>query len=79
MADIDEDGGSETMRLVVKGGGEAQFVQVDVTKAGEVESMVEEVVSAFGGLVVFESGAQADAVPGRRFYRASSHGTGRQG
>lgn len=50
VADIDEDGGSETMRLVVEGGGEAQFVQVDVTKAGEVESMVEEVVSAFGRL-----------------------------
>ena len=50
VADVDDDGGSETVGLIGQAGGTARFVHVDVTKADEVDSMVEEAVSAFGRL-----------------------------
>lgn len=50
LADIDRDGGHETLRMIQEMGGEAVFVPADVTQAVEVEAMVGEVVRTFGGL-----------------------------
>jgi NAD(P)-dependent dehydrogenase (short-subunit alcohol dehydrogenase family) len=45
---IDE--GEETVRLIQEAGGEAIFVQADVTKEADVEAMVDQAVSVFGRL-----------------------------
>jgi NAD(P)-dependent dehydrogenase (short-subunit alcohol dehydrogenase family) len=50
MADLDVDGGHETLRMIRQKGGEAVFVPADVTRAAEVEAMVNEVVRTFGRL-----------------------------
>ncbi|MBD2731357.1 SDR family oxidoreductase [Nostoc sp. FACHB-892] len=45
---IDE--GEETVRLIKEAGGEAIFVQADVTKEADVKAMVDKAVSVFGRL-----------------------------
>jgi NAD(P)-dependent dehydrogenase (short-subunit alcohol dehydrogenase family) len=50
VADVDEDGGPETVSLVQAAGGEATFVRADVSDAGDVQAMVACAVDAFGGL-----------------------------
>ncbi len=45
---IDE--GEETVRLIKEAGGDAIFVQTDVTKEADVEAMVDKAVSVFGRL-----------------------------
>lgn len=50
MADMDVEGGFETLRMIRRKGGEAVFVPTDVSRAVEVEAMVDEVVRTFGGL-----------------------------
>jgi NAD(P)-dependent dehydrogenase (short-subunit alcohol dehydrogenase family) len=45
---IDE--GEETLRLIKEAGGEAIFVQADVTKEANVKAMVDKAVSVFGRL-----------------------------
>jgi NAD(P)-dependent dehydrogenase (short-subunit alcohol dehydrogenase family) len=50
VADINPDGGQETVDLIRKGGGEAIFVRTDVTQTAEVEVMVSQAVEAFGRL-----------------------------
>jgi NAD(P)-dependent dehydrogenase (short-subunit alcohol dehydrogenase family) len=42
--------GEETARKVREAGAEAIFVQTDITRAGEVETLIDRVVSKFGGL-----------------------------
>jgi NAD(P)-dependent dehydrogenase (short-subunit alcohol dehydrogenase family) len=43
-------GGEETVGLIKKAGGEATFIQADVSKATEVEAMVKKTVKLYGGL-----------------------------
>lgn len=50
VADLDTDGGYETLRMIRQKGGEGVFVPTDVTRAAEVEAMVHKVVRTFGGL-----------------------------
>jgi len=49
-ADIDEEGGCETVRRISGEGGEATFVRTDVSKASQVEAMVETAVDEYGRL-----------------------------
>ena len=44
------DEGEETVRLIKEAGGEAIFVQADVTKKADVEAMVDKAVGVFGQL-----------------------------
>ncbi|MBD1853982.1 SDR family oxidoreductase [Leptolyngbya sp. ST-U4] len=44
------DEGEETVRLIQEAGGEAIFVQADVTKEADVEAMVDKAVGVFGRL-----------------------------
>ncbi|MBW4662017.1 MAG: SDR family oxidoreductase [Drouetiella hepatica Uher 2000/2452] len=44
------DEGEETVRLIKEAGGEAVFVQADVTKEADVEAMVDKAVDVFGRL-----------------------------
>ena len=50
IADVDEKGGQETARLIEDTGGEAIFVKADVTKATEVQAMVNKAVETYGRL-----------------------------
>lgn len=50
IADILEQEGRETVGLVQRAGGQATFVRCDVTRAAEVEGMVQKAVETFGRL-----------------------------
>ncbi len=50
VADIVTERGEETVRLIKKAGGDALFVQCDVTRAVEVESAVKGTVDTYGSL-----------------------------
>jgi len=50
VADIDEDGGAETVDLIDDAGGTAAFVDVDVSDSESVEQMVAFAVDTYGGL-----------------------------
>ncbi|EMA54994.1 SDR family NAD(P)-dependent oxidoreductase [Halococcus thailandensis] len=50
IADLDVEGGEETVEEIESDGGEALFIETDVTDAEEAEKMVEAAVSEFGRL-----------------------------
>jgi len=50
VADVVEDGGNETVKLVKSAGGEAAFIRCDVSKASEAEALVATAVKHFGRL-----------------------------
>jgi NAD(P)-dependent dehydrogenase (short-subunit alcohol dehydrogenase family) len=50
VADIDEDGGRETVMLIENNGGTASFVRTDVSLKADVAAMVEHAVNRYGGL-----------------------------
>ena len=50
VADVDLSGAEETVRLIEGVGGRGVALQVDVTKSGEVEALVDRVVKEFGRL-----------------------------
>ena len=47
-ADIVKEGGEETVSMIKDGGGEATFVQTNVTQAADVEALVAAAVAAYG-------------------------------
>jgi NAD(P)-dependent dehydrogenase (short-subunit alcohol dehydrogenase family) len=50
IADVNVEGGEETVRSIISAGGEAQFVRTDVSKRTEVEALIERIVSIYGQL-----------------------------
>ena len=50
VADVDVNGGEATVQMIKKDGGEAIFVRTDVTKATEVEALVNKAVETYGRL-----------------------------
>jgi len=50
IADIDASGGEKTRQEIVADGGSAIFIKADVTKASEVQAMVNKVVETYGRL-----------------------------
>ena len=50
IADMNEDGGQQTVHMITEHGGEATFVQVDVSRAIEVEAMISKTVQTYGRL-----------------------------
>ena len=50
IADMNEDGGQQTVHMITEQGGEATFVQVDVSRATEVEAMISKAVETYGRL-----------------------------
>jgi NAD(P)-dependent dehydrogenase (short-subunit alcohol dehydrogenase family) len=49
-ADVDVEGGEETVAMIEEAGGEATFVETDVSDWAEVQAMVETAVDTYGGL-----------------------------
>jgi NAD(P)-dependent dehydrogenase (short-subunit alcohol dehydrogenase family) len=52
VVDLDRHGGEETVRTITAEGGQAIFVQVDVTKSQMIEDAVSRIVSEFGKIDV---------------------------
>jgi NAD(P)-dependent dehydrogenase (short-subunit alcohol dehydrogenase family) len=50
IADRNEDGGQQTVHMITENGGEATFVQVDVTSASAVEALISKTVETYGRL-----------------------------
>ncbi len=50
VADITVEGGEETVRQIQAAGGDATFVKTDVSKAAEVETLVNKTVETYGQL-----------------------------
>lgn len=50
VSDVDEDGGTETVRRIHKDGGEATFFATDVSDGDEVAALVQTTVETYGGL-----------------------------
>ncbi len=65
VADLNEDGGLQTVHMIERAGGKAAFVRTDVSKEAEVEKLVAETLKTFGGLnVAFNNaGIEGDLAP----------------
>lgn len=50
VADVDVDGGQETVDRIDRAGGDAAFVHADVSRANDAENAVETAVERYGGL-----------------------------
>jgi NAD(P)-dependent dehydrogenase (short-subunit alcohol dehydrogenase family) len=66
VADYDSERGAETVGIIREDGGEATFIQVDVSKAADTERMARATVETYGKLDILVNNAgiymQADAV-----------------
>jgi NAD(P)-dependent dehydrogenase (short-subunit alcohol dehydrogenase family) len=63
VADVDDESGAETVRLVGEAGGEARFVHTDVTRTDDVRAMVGAAVDAFGRLDYAHNNAGMSGTP----------------
>jgi NAD(P)-dependent dehydrogenase (short-subunit alcohol dehydrogenase family) len=50
VADMNEDGGQQTIHMLMEKGGEAIFVRIDVSKAVEVQALISQAVATYGRL-----------------------------
>ena len=65
VADIDGEGGAETVSLVEQAGGKAAFVESDITKREELERMVAFAEETYGGLDILHNNAGIGLPPPR--------------
>ncbi len=61
VADIDDGGGRETVRLVEAAGGRAAFVRTDVTRREDIEAMIAHAEATFGRLDILHNNAGINA------------------
>jgi len=57
VADVNEENGRRVASAIAAEGGTARFVRTDVSRAADVKAMVDEALSAFGGLDVLVNNA----------------------
>jgi NAD(P)-dependent dehydrogenase (short-subunit alcohol dehydrogenase family) len=57
VADYAKDGGMETVRAIQRAGGQATFVQIDVSKAADVERMLAATLEAYERIDILFNGA----------------------
>src|SRR4029450_2854472 len=50
VADMNEDGGHQTVHMITEQGGEATFVRTDVSQAVEVQALISQAVATYGRL-----------------------------
>lgn len=70
VADLDAEAGKETAQQIKAGGGKAIAVETDVTRAGQVEALVQKTVAEFGALDIMHNNAGISG--GRRFVADTS-------
>jgi 3-oxoacyl-[acyl-carrier protein] reductase len=63
VADIDRKGGQQTVELIKQKGGDAIFVETDVSKASDVERMIKTTVDHFGRLDILFNNAGLPMLP----------------
>jgi NAD(P)-dependent dehydrogenase (short-subunit alcohol dehydrogenase family) len=68
VADVNEDGGRETVDTVEKAGGEAIFVRADVTSSADVRAMIRTTIDSFGRLDCAVNNAGIGGTTGGRRY-----------
>ena len=61
VADCNVSSGEETVRLIKASGGHAIFIRVDVSKAAEVESLVQQTMQTYGRLDVAHNNAGVES------------------
>src|SRR6266705_240248 len=71
IADMHEDGGQQTVHMITEQGGEATFVQVDVSRATETEMMIRSTVETYGRLDCAHNNAGIGAHPRVRLHELS--------
>jgi NAD(P)-dependent dehydrogenase (short-subunit alcohol dehydrogenase family) len=57
IADMNEDGARETVRLIEEAGGKAASVRIDVTKTDDLDRMIGFAEDTFGGIDIFHNNA----------------------
>lgn len=57
VADISEEGGNETVKLIEDDGGEVEFSRTDVSSEQDIKSMINVAVEKFGGLDILVNNA----------------------
>jgi NAD(P)-dependent dehydrogenase (short-subunit alcohol dehydrogenase family) len=65
VADVLVDGGEETVRLIKAAGGDAIFVKTDMSKASDVEAMVQKAVATYGRLDCAHNNAGIEGATGK--------------
>src|SRR5919205_664259 len=50
VADMNDEGGHQTVHMIMENGGESTFIQVDVTSTSAVEAMISKTVETYGRL-----------------------------
>ncbi|MCB8980405.1 MAG: SDR family oxidoreductase [Ardenticatenaceae bacterium] len=65
IADLNPDGGQETVQMIREAGGTAVFIQTDVSQAAQVENLINEVVREYGRLDIAFNNAGIDGIPVR--------------
>ena len=65
VADVNVDGGDETVRLIQDTGGEATFVRADVSNASDVSAMLDHAVQTYNRLDCAFNNAGVSGGPGR--------------
>ncbi|MDO8614912.1 MAG: SDR family oxidoreductase [Dehalococcoidia bacterium] len=65
IADVDDAGGAETVRMVEGNGGKAAFVHTDVTRSEDLERMVAFAEERFGALHIVHNNAGISTPPPR--------------
>jgi len=65
VADVAVEGGEETVRIIQDAGGEGIFVRADVSKAGEVEALINSAVETYSRLDCAHNNAGIEQVPVR--------------
>jgi NAD(P)-dependent dehydrogenase (short-subunit alcohol dehydrogenase family) len=63
VADVDDQGSQETVRLIEEDGGRAAWVRTDVTEDSDLEAMISFAVETFGGLDVLVNNAGGTPEP----------------
>ena len=70
VADMNVEGGEETVRFIEDAGGDAAFIRADVRKAAEVEAMINQAVETYGRLDYAYNNAGVIQSPGISIHEA---------
>ncbi len=62
VADLDVEGGQDTVKAIQANGGEAVFVKVDVAKENDVEQMIHSAVEKYGGIDILFNNAGIEQI-----------------
>jgi len=63
IADMNEEGGHQTVHMITEKGGDAIFVQTDVSKTVEVQALISQAVATYGRLDCAHNNAGIGARP----------------